>query len=83
MVLADPRFVEPEAIEVLEQLEVTFEGKRRVLAGRVERRHEQAEAHPPHSTLFLTGRSTTAALGTPQPRLPRLRRRTRVRGDGP
>ena len=37
VVLADPRLVEAEAVEVLEQVEVALEGERRVLPGRVER----------------------------------------------
>ena len=44
VVLADPRLVPAEPVEVLDQLEVAFDGERRVLAGLVERRHEDAEA---------------------------------------
>jgi hypothetical protein len=43
VVFADPRLVEPDAIEVLDELEVTFQGQRRVVARRMERRHEDAE----------------------------------------
>ena len=51
VVLADPRLVEAERIEVLEQLEVALESKRRVLPGRVERCHEEAESHARDSTV--------------------------------
>ena len=47
VVLADPRLVEPEAVEVLDQLEVALERERRVLPDRVERGHEESEAHRP------------------------------------
>ena len=53
VVLADPRLVVAEAVEVLDQLEVALERQRRVLARRVERRHEDAEAQPAHRTLLL------------------------------
>ena len=45
VVLADPHLVEAEAVEVLDQVEVAFERERRVLPGRVERGHEESEAH--------------------------------------
>ena len=43
---ADPDLVEAQAVEVFDELEVTFERERRVLARRMERRHEESEAHP-------------------------------------
>ena len=43
VVLADPRLVVAELVEVNDQVEVTFQGQGRVLAGRVERRHEDSE----------------------------------------
>ena len=45
VVLADPDLVEAEAVEVLDQVEVALECERRVLPGRVERGHEESEAH--------------------------------------
>ena len=45
VVLADPHLVEAEAIEVLDQVEIALQGERGVLARRMERRHEQSEAH--------------------------------------
>jgi hypothetical protein len=47
VVLTDPRFVEAEAVEVLEEIEVALEGKGRVLPHRVKRGHEDAEAQGP------------------------------------
>ena len=58
VVLADPHLVEAEAIEVLDQLEVALERERRVLPGRVERGHEESEAHSPIRPAVLTARST-------------------------
>ncbi len=43
VVLADPGLVVAELVEVHDQVEVAFEGQRRVLTGRVERRHEDSE----------------------------------------
>jgi hypothetical protein len=56
VVLADPRLVEAEAVEVLDQLQVALERQRRVLADGVERGEEDAEAHGGalHSTLDRT-----------------------------
>jgi hypothetical protein len=45
VVLADPRLVEAEPIEMLEQLEVALEREGRILPGWVKRCHEKAEAH--------------------------------------
>lgn len=46
VVLADPRFVEVEPVEVLEELQVLFQRKRRVVADAVvQRRHEHTEFH--------------------------------------
>src|SRR4029453_2343381 len=45
VVLADPRLVEPEPIEVLDQLQVVVQQHRRVLTRRVERRQKNAKAH--------------------------------------
>ena len=45
VVLADPRLVEAELVEVYEQVEITFKGERGVLTRRVERGHEESEAH--------------------------------------
>lgn len=42
---ADPGFVEPEFVQVLNQLEVLFERDGWVVAWRVEWRHEGAEIH--------------------------------------
>ncbi len=50
VVLADPDLVEAEPVEVLDEIEIPFERERRVLPGRVERGHEQSEAHARHST---------------------------------
>ena len=50
VVLADPRLVEPEAIQELEQLEIALERERRVLPGWMEGSHEEPEAHDLHST---------------------------------
>src|SRR5438445_217727 len=47
VVLADPGFLEAELVEPLDQLEVALESERRVLAGRMERGHEDAEPHRP------------------------------------
>ena len=47
VVLADPRLVEAEPVEVLDQVEVALERERGVLARRVERGHEDAEAQGP------------------------------------
>ena len=47
VVLADPGFLEAELVEPLDQLEVALERERGVLAGRMERGHEDAEAHRP------------------------------------
>ena len=58
VVLADPHLVEAEAVEMLDQVEVALERERRVLPGRVERGHEESEAHARHSTRNLTARST-------------------------
>ena len=44
VVLADPRFVEIEPVKVLDERQIPLEGQRRVLAGGVERRHEDAES---------------------------------------
>ena len=46
VVLADPGLVPAEGVEVLDQLQVALERQRRVLAGGVERRHEDPEAEP-------------------------------------
>ena len=43
MVLAEPGLVEPERVQVLDQLQIALEGQRRVLAHRMERRQEDAE----------------------------------------
>jgi hypothetical protein len=43
MMLAEPGLVEPELIEVLDQLQVALEGQGRVLAHGVERGQEDAE----------------------------------------
>ena len=43
VVLADPGLVPPEAVEVLDQLEIALERQCRVLARRMERCHEDAE----------------------------------------
>ncbi len=43
VVLAEPGFVEAQAVEVLDQLQVALEGQRRVLPDRVERGQEDAE----------------------------------------
>ena len=45
VVLADPHLVEAEPVEVLDQLQVAFECERGVLTRRVERGHEESEAH--------------------------------------
>lgn len=45
VVLADPGFVESQAIEMLDQLQIALEREGGVLAGRVEGRHEEAETH--------------------------------------
>ena len=42
VVLADPRFREPQAVEHLDQLEVALEAQRGVLVERVERCEEDA-----------------------------------------
>ena len=47
VVLADPRLVEAEAVEVLDQLEVALHAERRVLPDRVHRRQEDPEAQRP------------------------------------
>ena len=47
VVLADPRLVEAERVEVLEQVEVALEGEGRVLPDGVERGEEDAEAQGP------------------------------------
>ena len=47
MVLADPRLVEAELVEPDHELEVAFEGERRVLADGVKRGEEDAEAQGP------------------------------------
>ncbi|HMK98839.1 MAG TPA: hypothetical protein VK428_01485 [Acidimicrobiales bacterium] len=47
VVLADPRLVEAELVQADEELEVTLQGERRVLARRLERGHEDAEAQRP------------------------------------
>ena len=44
VVLADPGLVVAELVEVHDQVEVALQRQRRVLAGRVERRHEDSEA---------------------------------------
>ena len=49
VVLADPGLVEPEPVEVLDELEVAVEQQRRVLTGRMERGHEDAEPHAGHA----------------------------------
>ena len=46
VVLTDPHLVEAEAVEVDDQVEVALERERGVLPGRVERGHEESEAHP-------------------------------------
>ena len=43
VVLADPRFVPAEAIEMLDQLEIPLERQRGVLSRRMKRRHENSE----------------------------------------
>ncbi len=40
MVLADPRLVVTEVVEVLHQLQIALNGERGIFAGRVERRQE-------------------------------------------
>jgi hypothetical protein len=47
VMLADPDLVEPEVVEVFDQLEVAFECERRVLPGWMKRGHEESEAHSP------------------------------------
>ena len=47
VVLADPRLVEAEAVEVLDQLEVALQVERRVLPDRVHRRQEDPEPKRP------------------------------------
>ena len=47
VVLADPRLVEAERVEVLEQVEVALEGERGVLPDGVERGEEDAELQGP------------------------------------
>jgi hypothetical protein len=44
VVLADPRLVPAELVEVGDQFEIALDGQRRVLPGLMERRHEDAEA---------------------------------------
>jgi hypothetical protein len=46
VVLTDPRLVPAESVEVFDQLEVALERECRVLAGGMERRHEDPEAEP-------------------------------------
>src|SRR5206468_497649 len=46
VVLADPRLVSAEAVEVFDEGEIALEGERGVLAGRMEGRHEDAETKP-------------------------------------
>ena len=43
VVLADPRLVPAEAVEMLDQLEIPLERQRGVLARRMKRRHEDSE----------------------------------------
>ena len=43
MVLAEPGLIEPELIQMLDQLQIALEGQRRILADRVERGQENAE----------------------------------------
>jgi hypothetical protein len=47
VVLADPRLVEPQAVEQLDHLEVVLEAQGRVVGHRVERRDEHARAQRP------------------------------------
>ena len=65
VVFADPHLVEAEAVEVLDQIEVAFERERRVLPGRVERGHEESEAHAAIRLRALTARSTCAPESAP------------------
>ena len=46
VVLADPRLVVVEPIQMLDQLEVALEQDRRIDASRMERRHEDPKTHP-------------------------------------
>jgi hypothetical protein len=48
VVLADPRLVVAQAIEVIDQVEVAVDEHGRVDASRVKRRHEDSEAHTRH-----------------------------------
>src|SRR3954453_10509726 len=63
VVLADPRLVVAEPVEVLDELEVGRERERRVLPRRMEGSHEDAEAHPGHGS---------DQTGTAGPRLQRV-----------
>ena len=56
VVFADPRFVESETIEVLDEREIAVDQQRRILAGGVERCHEDAEAHAVVHRRFLTSK---------------------------
>src|SRR5260221_5160758 len=47
VVLADPRLVESELVEPLDQLHVALEGVRRVAADLMERSHENPKLQPP------------------------------------
>jgi hypothetical protein len=61
VVLADPRLVEPQPIEVLYQLQVVVQQHCRVLTRRVERCHEDTEAHTSH---LAPSSSAGSRLGT-------------------
>jgi hypothetical protein len=47
--LTDPHFVEPEGVEMLNELEVALQGQRRVGARGVERRNEVSEPELGHA----------------------------------
>ena len=54
VVLADPRLVVAELVEVHDQVEVALQGQGRVLSGWVERGHEDSEAKTIRHTSSLS-----------------------------
>src|SRR3954469_18461257 len=63
VVLADPRLVVAQAIEMLDEREVALQSKRGVLARRVKRRNEDAKTQPANQALLLAHGPGHSAYG--------------------
>ena len=70
VVLAHPHLVEAQLVEVLDQLQVTVQGRVRVVVVVVERRHEDAELHAVRDLAHLWDPRSSGDGGPAGPRRP-------------